>query len=107
MSLVFALRGSHGHLMDCAPFVRSNTLIFLCMLSTIAIIPLKLETKCWCSIFDVGPIELSTELHNLPDDKLIVQLLSCNPPVNVDKDTAKLYSEVVIHFIYLLSKTYF
>ena len=39
--------------------------------------------KFWCSIFDVGPIELSTELHNLPDDKLIVQLLSCNPPVNV------------------------
>ena len=63
--------------------------------------------KFWCSIFDVGPIELSTELHNLPDDKLIVQLLSCNPPVNGDKDTAKLYSEVVIHFIYLLSKIFF
>ena len=61
----------------------------------------------WCSIFDVGPIELSTELHNLPDDKLIVQLLFCNSPINVDKDTAKLYSEVVIHFIHLLSKIYF
>ena len=61
----------------------------------------------WCSIFDVGPIELSTELHNLPDDKLSVQLLSCNPPVNVDKDTAKLYTEVVIYFIHLLSQIYF
>ena len=100
MSLVFAFRGGHDHLKDCAPFVKCNTLIFLCMLSTIAIILLKLETH-------FGPIELSTELHNLPDDKLIVQLLSCNPPVNVDKDIAKLYSEVVIHFIYLLRKIYF
>ena len=61
----------------------------------------------WCSIFVVGPTELNTELHNLPDDKFILQLLSCNPPVNVDKDTAKLYREVVVHFIYLLSKLYF
>ena len=89
------------------PFVKCSTLIFLCMLSTIATILQKLRDKFWCSICDVAPIELSTELHNLPDDKVIVQLLSCNPPVNVDKDTAKLYSEVVIHFIYLLSKIYF
>ena len=61
----------------------------------------------WCSFFDVGPIELSTELHNLPEDIFILQLLSCNPPVNVDKDTAKLYREVVIHFMYFLSKIYF
>ena len=45
MSLVFALRGGHGHLKDCAPFDKCNTMIFLCMLSTIAIIPLKLETN--------------------------------------------------------------
>ena len=46
-------------------------------------------------------------VHNLPDNKFIVQPLSFNPPVNVDKATSKLYSEVVIHFIYLLSKIYF
>ena len=43
-AIMFALRGGHGHLKDCAPFVKCNTLIFLCMLTTIAIILLKLET---------------------------------------------------------------
>jgi len=67
----------------------------------------KTRDLFWCSLMDIGPTELSTELHNLPDNIFIIKLLSCIPPINVDNETAKLYSEIVIHFVHLLSQTYF
>jgi hypothetical protein len=61
----------------------------------------------WMSLLDIGPIELSTTLHSLPDSVLLTKLLSCELPVTVDDTIEHIYGETILHYIHLLSKQYF
>ena len=67
----------------------------------------KTRDEFWISLLDIGPIDLSVTLHNLPDSVLITRLLSCELPINGDNTIENIYGETVIHYIHLLSKQYF
>ena len=59
------------------------------------------------SVLDPGPMELSVALHAIPGRVLVSNLLSCQPPVNVDDTIEVIYCETVVYYIHLLSKIYF
>ena len=58
----------------------------------------------YMSLIDTG---LSAALHAIPDLVLVSNLLSCQPPVNVDDTIEVIYGETVVYFIHLLSKIHF
>ena len=61
----------------------------------------------YISVLYPGSIELSVALHAIPDRVLVSNLLSCQPPVNVDDTIEVIYGETVVYYIHLLSKIYF
>ena len=52
-------------------------------------------------------LDTSVALHAIPDRVLVSNLLSSQPPVNVDDTIEVIYGETVVYYIHLLSKIYF
>ena len=67
---------------------------------------IQTKDEFYMFLLHTGSIELSVALHTLPDRVLVTNLLSCQPPVNVDDTIEVIYGETVVYYIHLLSKIY-
>ncbi len=58
----------------------------------------------WCALINLGPIELSVNLHQLTDCDLVTCLLSCKPPMDADAELVRHFAETVTTELYKLDK---